>query len=70
MDDRSGPQDPLEFTPKAAPAGDDGQTMAEQAARCRRLAGAIYNRDVSDMLTSMADGFARSAAGARADNDR
>jgi hypothetical protein len=70
MDDRSGPQDPLKFTQNTASPGDDDRAMAEQAARCRRLASAIYNRDVSDLLTNMADGFARSAAGARADNDR
>ena len=36
-------------------------SLADQAERCRRLAGATYNREVSDMLGSMAEGFERSA---------
>lgn len=35
--------------------------LNDQAERCRRLAGATYNREVSEMLGSMADGFERSA---------
>jgi hypothetical protein len=35
--------------------------LKDQAARCRRLAGATYNREISEMLGSMAEGFERSA---------
>lgn len=35
--------------------------LTDQAERCRRLAGVIYNREVSEMLGSMAKGFERSA---------
>jgi len=37
-------------------------TLAEQAERCRRLAGATYNREVSEILGNMADGYERTAA--------
>jgi hypothetical protein len=35
--------------------------LTDQAERCRRLAGATYNREVSEMLGSMAEGYERSA---------
>ena len=44
--------------------------LHDQADRCRRLAGAIYNRETSKILGDMADGFDRTAEGLRADNDR
>ena len=37
-------------------------SLHEQAERCRRLAGATYNREVSEILGNMADGYERSAA--------
>jgi PAS domain S-box-containing protein len=45
-------------------------TLADQATRCRRLAGVTYNRETSAVLARMADGFERTAAELRADNDR
>jgi PAS domain S-box-containing protein len=44
--------------------------LADQASRCRRLAGVTYNRETSTVLARMADGFERTAADLRADNDR
>jgi PAS domain S-box-containing protein len=35
--------------------------LHDQADRCRRLAGAIYNRETSKILDDMADGFERTA---------
>ena len=35
--------------------------LHDQAERCRRLAGAIYNRETSKILDDMADGFERTA---------
>jgi PAS domain S-box-containing protein len=43
--------------------------LADQASRCRRLAGVTYNRETSNVLARMADGFERTAAELRADND-
>ncbi len=40
--------------------------LAEQAARCRRLASAICDRQTSDMLVAMAKGYERNAAALRA----
>ena len=36
--------------------------LAEQAARCRRIANALCDRATSDMLRTMADGFERNSA--------
>ena len=36
--------------------------LNRQAERCRRLAGATYDREVSDMLDKMAAGYERNAA--------
>jgi PAS domain S-box-containing protein len=41
--------------------------LAEQAVRCRRLADAMYNRETSDVLASMAVEFERTAADLRDD---
>jgi len=38
---------------------DQLQSLNEQAERCRRLAGATYDRDVAALLGSMADGYER-----------
>lgn len=39
--------------------------LAEQARRCRRLAGATYDRDISDVLGAMAEEYDRTAADLR-----
>lgn len=44
-------------------------TLVDQANRCRRLAGVTYNRETSTVLSRMADGYERTAAELRADND-
>jgi hypothetical protein len=36
-------------------------TPKAQAERCRRLAAATYNREMSEILDNMADGFERTA---------
>lgn len=41
---------------------EQSQALAEQAGRCRRLADAIYHRETSTVLESMADQFDRTAA--------
>lgn len=33
------------------------EALSDQAERCRRLAGATFNREVSEMLGNMADGY-------------
>jgi len=43
--------------------------LVDQASRCRRLAGVTYNRETSSVLSRMADGYERTAAELRADND-
>jgi len=43
--------------------------LLEQAERCRRLAGALYSRESNIVLKTMADGFERTAAGLKPDND-
>ena len=49
---------------------EQSEALTAQAGRCRRLADAIYNRETSSILDSMADGLERTAAELRADNDR
>lgn len=44
--------------------------LHDQADRCRRLAGAVYSRETSNVLARMAEGFDRTAAELHADNDR
>jgi PAS domain S-box-containing protein len=39
--------------------------LADQASRCRRLAWATYDRDVCEVLGTMADGYERAAADLR-----
>ena len=43
--------------------------LQEQAARCRRLAGALYTRESMIVLSTMAEQFERTAADLRAAND-
>jgi hypothetical protein len=47
----------------------DEQSLAltEQAGRCRRLADAMYDRDISTILTSMADRFEATVVGLAAE---
>jgi PAS domain S-box-containing protein len=49
----------------------DEQTEAlhEQAARCRRLASSLYSRESTLVLQKMAEGFDRTAAELRGEND-
>lgn len=37
------------------------EALADQASRCRRLADAMYNRNTANVLSSMAEGFERTA---------
>ncbi|MFL6721635.1 MAG: PAS domain-containing protein [Sphingomonas sp.] len=37
------------------------EALSEQASRCRRLASAMYDRETSTVLASMAEGFERTA---------
>jgi len=39
--------------------------LADQASRCRRLAGATYDRQICEVLGAMADDYERTAAGLR-----
>jgi hypothetical protein len=41
------------------------EDLSAQAERCRRLAGATYNREISEILGSMADEYQRAAKGQR-----
>ena len=43
------------------PNQDNPEDLAAQAERCRRLAGATYNREVSDILGNMAEQYQRAA---------
>jgi len=49
---------------------EQSDALREQAERCRRLADAMYDRQTSAVLGSMAEGFDRTATVLRADNDR
>jgi hypothetical protein len=40
---------------------DQVESLNDQAERCRRLAGATYDRDVAALLGSMAEGYERTA---------
>ena len=42
---------------------EQAEVLNAQAERCRRLADATFNREVSEMLGTMADGYERSAGG-------
>lgn len=48
-----------------APNVDEADALADQAARCRRLAAAIGDRETSDLLFRMAEGYERNAAALR-----
>jgi PAS domain S-box-containing protein len=50
---------------------EQSDSLAEQADRCRRLAGALYSRESNTVLQQMAERFDRTAADLRkpADND-
>ena len=48
---------------------EQSQALREQAERCRRLANALYSRESMTVLQTMADGFERSAAELRGQND-
>jgi hypothetical protein len=53
--------------PNAAPAvlDQDSNWLVEQACRCRRLAGATYDREICEALAALADDYERTAAGLR-----
>jgi PAS domain S-box-containing protein len=40
---------------------EQSEALARQAERCRRLADAMYNRNTTEVLSRMADGFERTA---------
>jgi PAS domain S-box-containing protein len=44
---------------------EQGEVLTEQAARCRRLADALYTRESSTVLEIMAEQFEKTAAGLR-----
>jgi PAS domain S-box-containing protein len=48
---------------------EQSEALKEQAARCRRLASALYSRESSVVLQQMADGFERTAAELRHKRD-
>jgi hypothetical protein len=54
------------YSPSAGSESNDNfdelSALTDQAQRCRRLAGATYNREVSEMLGNMAEDYERSAA--------
>jgi len=59
-----GPERPVgegEHLPSSKELDDQLESLNDQAKRCRRLATAIYDRDVAAMLGSMAEGFERTA---------
>jgi PAS domain S-box-containing protein len=48
---------------------EQSEALHEQAERCRRLARALYSRESMTVLQTIADGFERSAAELRGQND-
>lgn len=50
--------------------GEQSVALAEQASCCRRLADAVYNRETSGLLSSMAERFDRTVAELRAGDGR
>ena len=48
---------------------EQAEALCEQASRCRRLADSMYDRDASNVLSNMAEGFERTAATLRGEND-
>jgi PAS domain S-box-containing protein len=49
---------------------EQSEALHEQAARCRRLASALYSRESLIVLEKMAEGFDRTASELKAGNDR
>jgi hypothetical protein len=58
----------MPFRPHSTvPSGpDETQALIDQACRCRRLAGATYDRETACTLERMAEDFDRAAAELRA----
>jgi len=54
-------QSPSAHSERARDLEDRLEALNEQAERCRRLAGATYDRDVAAMLGAMAEGFEKTA---------
>jgi len=54
----------FDFTPSDINHG-EAEALAGQAARCRRLAAAICDRETSELLCRMAEGYERNAAALR-----
>jgi PAS domain S-box-containing protein len=48
---------------------EQSRSLHDQAERCRRLAGALYNRETSDVLASMAERFERTAEDLRMERE-
>ena len=48
---------------------EQADALHEQAARCRRLAGALYSRESNTVLSTMAERYDRIAANLKPDND-
>ena len=55
------PHQSLDYAP-GDPAQDDADVLAGQAARCRRLAAAIFDRATSETLSRLAECYERDAA--------
>lgn len=53
---------PFRPFPTARPGPDETQALLDQACRCRRLAGATYDRETAGVLERMAEEFDRAAA--------
>lgn len=51
-------------------SAEQGEALAEQAARCRRLADTLYTRESNTVLETMARRFEKTAAGLRGETDR
>jgi hypothetical protein len=57
---------PFRPFPTARPGADETRALIDQACRCRRLAGATYDRETASALERMAEEFDRAAAELRA----
>jgi hypothetical protein len=57
---------PFRSHPTVPSGPDETQALVDQACRCRRLAGATYNRETAGALERMAEEFDRAAAELRA----
>lgn len=53
------------LNPPLAASNQDGDWLVEQACRCRRLAGATYDREICEALAALADDYERTAASLR-----